>query len=165
MIFGHQITVHHKTTFIIYFLIYYRSILSSTASHLCTFPIILITMSRPEPYPTAYVLEGMFHEVVRGNMDKFLQYCTPECKYEVAGSEHSFKGMFSSAAEVKAHQGQMADMLDESTIKREVVRVIGGGVQPWAAVEFRVTATSKSGTLFVAAFLPCLRTLLGVNRW
>ena len=108
----------------------------------------------PEPYPNAYTLEGICHEAMGNNIDKFAQYCTPDFQVESAGQDHSMKGLFDSASGLKDHRSQFVSMLDEKTIKREVVRVIGGGQQPWAAVECMTTATTNAGKSLVSAFLP-----------
>jgi len=80
-----------------------------------------------------------------------LSLCTEDFKFSVVGQEfdlaHSSTGLAAAKEYLAGHlTPSILGLIDESKpAKLKVVRVIGGGENPWAAVEFKSNATSLKG--------------------
>ena len=97
------------------------------------------------PYPTAYAIEDMFnhpasrHEAVISAIDDNVDS-------NIMGYDHHFAGGHKGKeALLKNVMEDFSGMINEETVSYEVVNVIGGGESPWAAVEGKATAKSKTG--------------------
>ena len=99
----------------------------------------------PSPYPTAYQIEEMFAN--RGNPELFNTYLAEPVDVLVMGGEDFHLGGRYSTVQAFHDEiyGHVTSALKVETFKVEVLRVIGGGESPWAAVESLSTATSKYG--------------------
>ena len=99
----------------------------------------------PSPYPTAYQIEEMFAN--RGAPEIFNTYLADNVDVLVMGGEDfHLGGRYNSVQSFHDEiYGHVTSALKVETFKVEVLRVIGGGDSPWAAVESLSTATSKYG--------------------
>ena len=97
------------------------------------------------PYPTAYQIEEMFanrvatevfHSYFADNVDVLM----------IGGEDFHLGGRYHSVQSFHDKiYGAVSSAVQVETLKVEVLRVIGGGESPWAAVESLTTATSKYG--------------------
>ena len=100
------------------------------------------------PYPTADEIEDIFAKVETpeelGNLRGLF---TPSFHGEVMGHDHSFVGKHHGGDSWFEQLGAILSSLDhEKTFKLEIVQVIGGGNSPWASMEARASAKTKTGT-------------------
>ena len=120
---------------------------STSAASAKTFLAILYsaTAIMSSPYPTAYQIEEMFAN--RGFPDIFNGYLADNVDVLVMGGEDfHLGGRYNSVQSFHDEiYGHVTQALKVETFKVEVLRVIGGGDSPWAAVESLSTATSKHG--------------------
>lgn len=80
--------------------------------------------------------------------DSIVDNLDDNCDIKVTGYDHHFAGEEKGKdSVVKNVRENIFSMLNENTIKFEVVHVIGGGDSPWAAVECKGTGKSKTGML------------------
>ena len=100
-------------------------------------------------YPSPDEIEATFTKVETPEELKRLQELFAEDFHGViTGHDHSFVG------EHHGHDGWFKQLssilvsLEEKTFKLDIVRVIGGGSSPWACLEGKATAKTKSGELF-----------------
>ena len=97
-------------------------------------------------YPTVHQIEEMFSD--RDIPSIFNTYLADNVDVTVVGKEFAIAGTYkSSQAFHDAVFSRVSAALKVETIRLEVLRVIGGGDSPWAAVESLGTATSKYGEL------------------
>ena len=98
------------------------------------------------PYPSVYEIEEMFSH--RGHPSIFETYLADNLDVTVVGQDFHIAGQY---RDKKAfHEGiysRVAAALDQSTIRVEVMRVIGDGESAWAVIESKCTAMSKYGEL------------------
>lgn len=107
------------------------------------------------PYPNAAQIEEMFAN--RANTVLFNSYLVDDVDVlVVGGDDFHIGGRYNSARSWHdAIYNHVMKALKIETYKVEVIRVIGGGESPWAAVETMSTATTKYGEcihLFVCVF-------------
>ena len=97
------------------------------------------------PYPTAYQIEEMFAN--RAATEVFNSYLADNVDVLVIGGEDfHLGGRYNSVQSFHDKiYGEVSSAVKFETFKVEVLRVIGGGDSPWAAVESLSTATSKYG--------------------
>ena len=97
------------------------------------------------PYPTAHQIEEMFAN--RGHPEVFNSYLADTVDILVMGGEEfHLRGRYNSVQSFHDEiYGHVTSALKVETFRVEVLRVIGGGDSPWAAVESLSTATSKYG--------------------
>lgn len=100
------------------------------------------------PYPNSYQIEEIFAN--RDVPNIFHKYLADPIDVVVVGQDFHVGGHYKSMDAF--HEGiysRVADSLKIETIRVEVVRVIGGGDSPWAAVESLCTAEGKYGELSI----------------
>ena len=119
-------------------------------AQLQTVEIFLTTSHSPtaimsSPYPTAYQIEEMFAN--RTATEVFNSYLADNVDVLVVGGEEFHVGgrYYSVQSFHDKVYGEISSAVKVETLKSEVLRVIGGGDSPWAAVESLTTATSKYG--------------------
>lgn len=99
-------------------------------------------------FPTPEQIEEIF-KLRQTDAQAFLEkYVDDNVSLTVLGQKHAFSGEIKGKDELKAkHVTPILHMLDleKSPPQAEVVRVLGGGDSPWAAVELKTTSTSKAG--------------------
>ncbi len=120
---------------------------SASASSAKTFLAILYsaTATMSSPYPSAYQIEEMFanrlftsiwNSYFADNVDVLL----------VGGEDFHVGGRYNSVQSFHEEvYTRITNAFKIETAKVEVLRVIGGGDSPWAAVESLTTATTKYG--------------------
>ncbi len=120
---------------------------SASATSAKTFLVILYsaTATMSSPYPSAYQIEEMFAN--RLYTDVFNSYLADNVDVLVVGGEDfHIGGRYNSVQSFHdAIYGHVSKTWKVETAKMEVLRVIGGGDSPWAAVESVTTATTKYG--------------------
>ena len=101
------------------------------------------------PYPTAYAIEDMFSGT--NNHEAAVALLDDNVDAKIMGYDHHFAGEKKGAGSLAGtFKEEFSSMVDENTVKYEVTNVIGGGDLPWAAIEGKATAKSKSGNEHVA---------------
>ena len=96
------------------------------------------------PYPTAYQIEEMFSN--RVDTDIFNTYFADNPEILMVGDDFHLGGRHSSVQSWHdSIYGRVTAAVKIETLRNEVLRVIGGGESPWAAVESVTTATTNSG--------------------
>lgn len=96
------------------------------------------------PYPTAHQIEEMFDN--RKIPATFNTYFADTADIILMGKHDVLGGSFKPGQHFDdAIFNRIGDALKPETLRLEVLRVIGGGESPWAAVNSGVTATSKYG--------------------
>ena len=107
------------------------------------------------PYPNAAQIEEMFSN--RANTVLFNSYLAHDVDVlVVGGDDFHIGGRYNSVR--SWHDGiynHVASALKIETYKVEVLRVIGGGDSPWAAVETMSTATTKYGECICLSICCC----------
>ena len=95
-------------------------------------------------YPDAWQIEEIFAN--RGNPEEFHKHLAENPDVVVVGQDWHIGGNYNSKESF--HDGiyaRVAAGLKVETIRVEIIKVIGGGDSPWAAVESKCTAESKYG--------------------
>lgn len=106
----------------------------------------LLTSATTSPYPTAYHIEEMFANRLVAKI--FNNYYADPVDITVIGHEFHLSGHYDSIQRFDDEVfGELWELVKAETVRTEVLRVIGGGESAWAAVESRVTATTKYGEL------------------
>lgn len=101
-------------------------------------------MATATPYPNVHQIEEIFHD--RDNPTVFNKFLAEPLDAVVVGQEFNLGGHYKTIeAFHEAIYGRITRSLDLDTMRLSVVRVIGGGNSPWAAVETLCTATGKNG--------------------
>ena len=96
------------------------------------------------PYPTAHQIEEMFAN--RNVPSTFNTYFADNSDIVLVGKNEVLGGSFKSGQHFDDEIfNRIGDALKPGTLRLEVLRVIGGGESPWAAVNSVVTAMSKYG--------------------
>ncbi len=99
------------------------------------------------PYPTADQIEDIFAKVeTPEELGNLRELFSPSFHGEVMGHDHSFVGKHHGGDSWIEQLGSILSSLDhEKTFKLEIVQVIGGGNSPWASMEAKATAKTKTG--------------------
>ena len=96
------------------------------------------------PYPTAYQIEEMFANRLVASI--FNNYYANPVDITVIGHDFHLSGHYNSIQRFDDEVfAELWELVKADTVRTEIVRVIGGGESAWAAVETRVTATTKYG--------------------
>jgi hypothetical protein len=99
-------------------------------------------------FPTPQQIEQIF-QLRQSDPPAFVEYLDPNITLTTTGHDHAFSGEIKGKENVKTqHIAPILGLLDseKAPFQQEVIRVIGGGDSPWAAVELKTTSTSKAGT-------------------
>jgi hypothetical protein len=99
-------------------------------------------------FPTIQEIEQIF-QLRQSNSPAFVEYLDPNITLTTTGHDHAFSGEIKGKENVKTqHVAPILNLMDseKAPFQQEVIRVIGGGDSPWAAVELKTTSTSKAGT-------------------
>ncbi|KAL8953116.1 MAG: hypothetical protein Q9222_000999 [Ikaeria aurantiellina] len=101
--------------------------------------------STTTPYPSAATIEGIFHyRTLPRHADKFEEYVDDTADIHVFGQDFHLGGRNKGKKAFREFNKQMHDMADlDGDDRIEIVNVIGGGEQAWAAVNTRCTSTNK----------------------
>jgi len=113
------------------------------------------------PSPTE--IKAIFDTIYQGGIaqnpfsqepDRLGQYLSPNAKIHVIGQGFPFAIQSNSLDAVIANVARPWHSLLDPTkpSKSEVIRVIGGGSDPWAALDCKTTATTKTGQQFIHEF-------------
>ena len=100
------------------------------------------------PYPTSYAIEDMFSSQggVATRRETLNNIIDDNVDAKVVGYDYYFSGEHKGKDSLmKKFVGELFGMCNEDTLDFEVVRVIGGGESPWAAIEAKATAKSETG--------------------
>ncbi|KAL8812922.1 MAG: hypothetical protein Q9200_000661 [Gallowayella weberi] len=88
------------------------------------------------PYPSAGTIEGIFHyRTIPSQADKFEQYVSDSARIHIFGQDFKLGGHSKGKKAFREFNQRMhalADLDGDDVI--EIVNVIGGGEQAWAAV-------------------------------
>lgn len=104
------------------------------------------TFATTSPYPTAYQIEEMFANRLVARI--FNNYYADPVDITVIGHDFHLTGHYNSIQRFDDEVfAELWELVKAETVRLEVLRVIGGGESAWAAVESRVTATTKYGEL------------------
>jgi hypothetical protein len=106
--------------------------------------------------PSAAEIKVIFDTVYQGAIaqhpfshepERLKQFLSPDAKIHIIGQGFPFAIQSDSFDTVMANVARpMHDLLDpDKPSKSEVIRVIGGGNDPWAALDGKTTATTKNG--------------------
>ena len=111
-------------------------------------------------YPNPDEIEATFTKVETPEELKRLQELFAEDFHGVVtGHDHSFVGEHYGHGSWFAQLSSILASLDhEKTFKLDIVRVIGGGSSPWACLEGKATAKTKTGESFVIDHFVSLHT-------
>ena len=106
--------------------------------------ILLFTMGK---FPTADEIDEIFqHRFTNSGLDTFDNHVADDVDVYVTGEDHPRANQNLGKKEFRTEFERTKMVLDPSKhISREIVRVIGGGDSPWAAVEVRIKGTTKNG--------------------
>ncbi len=99
------------------------------------------------PYPTPYQIEEMFANRLVASI--FNTYYADPHDITVIGHDFHLAGHYNIQRFDDEVFGELWELVKKDTVRLEVLRVIGGGESPWAAVETRVLATTQYGELCV----------------
>lgn len=105
-------------------------------------------------FPTPAQIEEIF-KLRESTPAAFFEHLDDNVVVTIMGNEHEMSGEITGKeALMFQHVQPILDLLDleKSPTKQEIVRIVGGGDPPWAAVELKTTSTSKIGTFF---FIDC----------
>lgn len=101
-------------------------------------------MATATPYPNMHQIEEIFHD--RDKPLIFNKFLAETLDAVVVGRDFNLGGHYKTIeAFHEGIYGRVATSLDLETMRLSVVRVIGGGQSPWAAVEMSCTATANNG--------------------
>ena len=107
-------------------------------------PFFITTKKMSPPYPTAHQIEEMFAN--RNDPPTFNTYFADNSDIILVGKNQVLGGNFKSGQHFDDEIfHRIGDALKPGTLRLEVLRVIGDGEAPWAAVNSVVTAMSKYG--------------------
>ncbi|KAL8821537.1 MAG: hypothetical protein Q9223_000445 [Gallowayella weberi] len=99
------------------------------------------------PYPSAGTIEGIFHyRTIPSQADKFEQYVSDSARIHIFGQDFKLGGHSKGKKAFREFNQRMhalADLDGDDVI--EIVNVIGGGEQAWAAVNTRCVFKGKQG--------------------
>ena len=96
------------------------------------------------PYPTAHQIEEMFAN--RNVPSTFNTYLADNTDIVLVAQHEVLGGSYKSGQHFDDEIfNRIQDALRPGTLRLEILRVIGGGESPWAAVNSVVTATTKYG--------------------
>ncbi|KAM0796329.1 hypothetical protein BDR22DRAFT_825263 [Usnea florida] len=116
-------------------------------------------MAQPSnyPYPTSHAIYDMFSDP-NSRHDTVIGLIADHADSKIMGYEHHYAGEFKTKDSfLKTFKDDYSGMMNDDTINYEVVNVIGGGDVPWAAVEGKATAKSKTGKKLVHEHVYILR--------
>ncbi|MCJ1397114.1 hypothetical protein MMC11_000306 [Xylographa trunciseda] len=117
------------------------------------------------PYPTSHETEEIFllrGRTTDGKLTKqsaFDSHFADDAEIIVLGQDHLLKGSYSKEDFKSEVQSRIAKIIDYSKPggTYEVIRALGGGDTPYAAVELKTTGTTKAGKPFVHEYVFMLR--------
>ncbi|MCJ1377272.1 hypothetical protein MMC17_000364 [Xylographa soralifera] len=125
----------------------------------------MATNGSTTPYPTAYETEEIF--LLRGKapdgkltkQSAFDSHFTDDAEIIIMGQDHQLKGNHSKEDFKTEVQARISKLIDYSKPggAYEVIRVVGGGDTPYAAIELKTTGTTKAGKPFVHEYVYMLR--------
>ena len=105
-----------------------------------------LTSTPTSPYPTVFQIEEMFTNRLVARI--FNNYYADPVDITVIGQDFHLSGHYNSIQRFDDEVfAELWELVKVDTVRTEVLRVIGGGESAWAAVETRVTATTKYGEL------------------
>ena len=105
-----------------------------------------LTSAPTSPYPTVFQIEEMFANRLVARI--FNNYYADPVDITVIGQDFHLSGHYNSIQRFDDEVfAELWELVKVETVRTEVLRVIGGGESAWAAVETRVTATTKYGEL------------------
>ena len=116
------------------------------------------------PYPTADQIEDIFTKVeTPEELNNLRGLFAPNFHGEVTGHDHSFVGEHHGSDSWIEQLGSILASLDhEKTFKLEIAHVIGGGTSPWACMEAKATAKTKTGKSL--AGIELVQLCAGIHR-
>ncbi|KAI4182731.1 MAG: hypothetical protein L6R41_005807 [Letrouitia leprolyta] len=103
--------------------------------------------STSTPYPSAAEIEGIFHyRTLPRHSDKFEEYVCDNADIHVFGRDFKLGSRSRGKKAFREFNDKMHSMADvEGDDKIEIIRVIGGGEQAWAAVNTRCVPSNDNG--------------------
>lgn len=96
------------------------------------------------PYPTKREIEQLCSHLASENAKPFFDRVSPNVVWDVIGT-HPASGHFTSLEDWQKGALGVVNKSLSRPIKLNVVNVIGGGDQEWAAVELTADSTGKNG--------------------
>jgi len=98
-------------------------------------------------FPTAEEIDAIFQlRFTAAGLDKFDSHVADDVIVYVTGEDHPRANKNLGKKDFRKEFERTHMLLDRSKYhSREIIRVIGGGDSPWAAVETKVTGTTKAG--------------------
>ena len=117
------------------------------------FPYTLIMATKDEivspasTYPTTDQISAIFTKVeTPAELENLQALFAKDFHGVVTGHDHSFAGEHHSHETWFGQLGAILDTLEhEKTFTLDIVRVIGGGSSPWACMEAKARAKTKTG--------------------
>lgn len=98
-------------------------------------------------YPSADDVSAIFQDRFSpSGLDAFDENVDKDVDVIVTGQDHPRAGHNLGKADFRREFERTHATLDSTKpIRKEIIRVIGGGDSPWSAVEVRVIGTTKTG--------------------
>ena len=100
-------------------------------------------------FPTAEEIDAIFQlRFTASGLDKFDSHVADDVNVYVTGEDHPRANQNLGKKEFRKEFERTSMLLDRSKFHSgEIIRVIGGGDRPWAALEVKVTGTTKAGKI------------------
>ncbi|MCJ1244838.1 hypothetical protein MMC30_002039 [Trapelia coarctata] len=110
---------------------------------------------RTTPFPTPAAISAIFqYRFSSSGLDAFDTHVAPDVDVTITGQDHQRAGHNLGKADFRREFERTNAAIDgEKNLSKEVIRVIGGGESEWAAVEVRMTGTTKAGKDYVHEFV------------
>ena len=97
------------------------------------------------PYPTSHAIEDLFNNQPAFR-EAIIDSVDDNVDVTITGYDHHFSGDHKGKDALQKNLGgEFGSLVDADKVKYEIIRVIGGGESPWAAIEAKATGKTKTG--------------------